>query len=348
MKLNLCKTKPTPSKNIFNTFHIPKQPVVDKNLERKHTKLLSNFILLSIPKHRIFTNKSTTLSRNTHRKPSSFLSTTTNLPFNASVTSNSKQILQYTSIPKQNLPHSKSDSKLKLKPLKQHKHKYFSRNDSVALEKAKMFMREIEKREKMITPHTVIIPKRKLIKKLRQKEGGFKFVRNLNNSDIIKPKMKKMYLQGVSDSTNYHHQYKAMTSRNDKHNIKINNDNVKVIQRNGLNFKEMVKNDMIQEKKIKAKDDWFYGYKEKEFRDKVKNFKQLRNDCNHKKLHKSNFMNRMIKFDSYNKTMRILGKVHMDVAFSQRKFITSKVGFRWNDPFCSKTKPDDDEKNIWN
>ena len=239
MKLNLSKTKPTPSKNIFNSFHIPKQPTVDKKLERQHAKLLSNFILLSIPKHRIFTNKSSTLSRNIYRNQCSLLSITTNPPLNPSTTSNPKQILQYTSIPKQNSQnhfHSKSESKIKLKPLKQHTHKYFSRNDSVALEKAKMFMREIEKKEKMITPHTVIVPKRKLIRKLRQKEGGFKFVRQLNNSDIIKPKMKKMYLQGVSNSMKY--KYRAMTSRNEKRNIKLDNDNVKIIQRNGLNFKE--------------------------------------------------------------------------------------------------------------
>ena len=315
--------KPTPSKSVFNPINIPKTPMQTKTFHIRKNKLLSNFLLLSIPKRIIFPSKK--LTRNNTSLPTLFSRRRSSI----STLINSQSL---------HMSHSKSEKKLTLS-LNKPKRIYFSKNDSIALEKAKMFMREIEKKEKSITSQTVNVPHKLLLKSLKNKEGGDKFIRQLNPiEETSNKKMKKLYLKGVG---NGFMKDKDKFGRGKKCILGLNK--VSVIKKEGVCFKEMVKEGIKENKRFKAKDDWFFGYKNKEFKEKVKSFKELKRVCSHKKVTKSNFMNRMIRFDSFNKTMGILGKVHMDVAFSQRKFITKKVGFHWVDPFCLKKKEDEEE-----
>ena len=324
--------KPTPSKSVFNPINIPKTPIQTKTFHLRKNKLLSNFLLLSIPKRLIFPSKK--LTRNNNSLPSLFSRRRSSI--SSLLTPQSFQ-----------MSHSKSENKLTLS-FNKNKRVYFSKSDSIALEKAKMFMREIEKKEKSITSHNVNVPNKMLLKCLKDKEGGDKFIRQSNPIEASsKKKMKKLYLKGIG---NGFMNDKAKFGRGKKCIIGLNK--VSVIKKEGVCFKEMVKEGIKENKRFKAKDDWFFGYKNQEFKEKVKNFKELKHVCSHKKITKSNFMNRMIRFDSFNRTMGILGKVHMDVAFSQRRFITKKVGFHWVDPFCLKKKDDeeedfDDENDNW-
>ena len=324
--------KPTPPKSVFNPISIPKTPIPSKTIYLKKNKLLSNFLLLSLPKRLIFPSKK--LTRNNNSLPTLLSRRRSSI---SSILNN--QSLQMTP--------SKHENKLTLSFTK-NKRVYFSKNDSIALEKAKMFMREIEKKEKAITTQNANVPNKLLLKCLKDKEGRDKFLRQLNAGEAAsKKKMKKLYLKGVgSDFT----KQKDKFGRAKKCIIGLNK--VSVIKKEGACFKEMVKEGIKENKRFKAKDDWFFGYKNQEFKEKVKNFKELKRVCSHKKITKSNFMSRMIRFDSFNRTMGILGKVHMDVAFSQRKFITKKVGFQWVDPFCMKKKDGeeedfDDENDNW-
>lgn len=316
--------KPTPSKSVFNPINIPKTPMQTKTFHIRKNKLLSNFLLLSIPKRIIFPSKK--LTRNNTSLPTLFSRRKSSI----STLINSQSL---------NMTHSKSENKLTL-AINKPKRIYFSKNDSIALEKAKMFMREIEKKEKSITSsQNVNVPHKLLLKCLKNKEGGDKFIRQLNPiEENSNKKMKKLYLKGIG---NGFMKDKTKFGRGKKCILGLNK--VSVIKKEGVCFKEMVKEGIKENKRFKAKDDWFFGYKNKEFKEKVKSFKELKCVCSHKKVTKSNFMNRMIRFDSFNKTMGILGKVHMDVAFSQRKFITKKVGFHWVDPFCLKKKEDEEE-----